>query len=337
MYKLYFFLIPFTLVIGNHQLKAQTIELLQGDKPTSLRGLSVVDDKTAWVSGSKGYIAITSNGGKTWDWQQVKGYEQADFRDIEAFSDKEAIIMSSGTPALVLKTIDGGAIWKLSYKNDDKVYFLDAMDFYDKKHGYILGDPINNKFLILETTNGGNSWHPFKHQPKALLNEAAFAASGTCLRVDSKGDLTIVTGGSAARCITIYPTDTAWTTDILPIVHGKNSQGAFSIANGLVIVGGDYSNDNMNEDVACRLNISGDMTRQYLKSYMFPGGYQSCVEGIYDDNYISTGTSGSNLSTDSGRTWHKFDNVSYNVCRKAKSGNLILLAGDKGKIGLFHL
>jgi photosystem II stability/assembly factor-like uncharacterized protein len=168
------------------EAKAQHIELLQQGKPTSIRGLSLVNDSVAWISGSKGYIAITTNGGKTWAWQQINGFEQADFRDIEAFSAKEAIIMSSGTPALILKTTDGGKSWQLKYKNTDTAYFLDAMDFSDTKHGYILGDPINNKFLLLETKDGGNVWNPFNYDPGALPHEAAFAASGTCLRVTDK-------------------------------------------------------------------------------------------------------------------------------------------------------
>jgi photosystem II stability/assembly factor-like uncharacterized protein len=174
------------LLLCFQTLKAQKIELLQQGKPTSIRGLSVVDNKIAWVSGSKGYVSITTNGGKIWNWQQVKGYEKADFRDIEAFSDKVAIIMSSGTPAYILKTTDGGATWDLKYKNEDKAYFLDAMDFDGKKHGLIMGDPINNKFLILETNDAGDTWHLFKNQPDAMPNEAAFAASGTCLRMMEK-------------------------------------------------------------------------------------------------------------------------------------------------------
>ena len=162
---------------------AQHIEILQQGKSTSIRGLSVVDDHVAWISGSKGTIAETTDGGKTWNWQQVKGYEKADFRSIEAFTDKEAIIMSSGTPALILKTTDGGATWQEKYRKTDTAYFLDAMDFADKKHGYVLGDPINSKFLLLETKDGGETWAPFKNPPDALPGEAAFAASGTCLRV----------------------------------------------------------------------------------------------------------------------------------------------------------
>src|SRR6201986_2027546 len=171
------------LMLCANIVKAQHITLLQQGKPTSIRGLSIVDNNIAWVSGSKGYIALTTDGGKTCAWQQVKGYEKSDFRGIQAFSAKEAVIMSSGTPALVLKTIDGGNTWTEKYKNTDTSYFLDAMDFADARHGYILGDPVNNKFVLLETKDAGETWSMFKNLPDALTGEAAFAASGTCLRV----------------------------------------------------------------------------------------------------------------------------------------------------------
>ena len=100
-----------TILTG--RVRAQKIQVIETNKPVSIRGLSVVNNKVAWLSSSSGYTAITRDGGLTWKWQQVKGFEKADFRDIEAFSDKEAIIMSSGTPALILKTIDGGESWDL--------------------------------------------------------------------------------------------------------------------------------------------------------------------------------------------------------------------------------
>src|SRR6201996_705330 len=149
------FLLLFTLLSITFFLKAQKVTLLQQGKPTSIRGLSVVNNNIAWVSGSNGYTALTTDGGKTWTWQQVKGFEKADFRDIEAFSDKEAIIMASGTPALILKTIDGGKNWQIKYRNTDTAYFLDAMKFINAKHGIVLGDPISNKFLLLETNDCG--------------------------------------------------------------------------------------------------------------------------------------------------------------------------------------
>jgi photosystem II stability/assembly factor-like uncharacterized protein len=334
-YKLkHLFYIYFAVIsLTSTDLKAQTITLLHQNISSSIRGLSVVDDSIAWVSGSKGTVGITVDGGKTWAWPQVKGFEQIDFRDIEAFSDKEAIIMSSGTPAVILKTIDGGVNWLVTYQKNDKAYFFDAMEFDGHNYGIILGDPIKGKFLILETFNGGKSWTPAKNPPTALPNEAAFAASGTCLRKYKRAFI-MVTGGNNARMITLTKSfkDRSHSRNI-PILHGKASQGAFSIAFGHkqgIIVGGDYSNASRTDSVAVYMhNTSMQLSVQQ------PAGYQSCVENIKESWYLSTGTPGSNLTTDGGKTWHKINAVSYNVCRKAKHGKLILLAGDDGKIGIY--
>jgi len=320
-------------------LMAQTIAVLQQGKPTSIRGLSVVDDSVAWVSGSNGTIAITHDGGKNWDWQQVKGFEKADFRDIEAFSDKEAVIMSSGTPALVLKTVDGGVNWQVKYQNTDASYFFDAMDFDSRKHGAVLGDPIKGKFMLMETNNGGETWTPYKNPPDALSGEAAFAASGTCLRI-VKGVIGIASGGTNARFIYFNITLNSWQYDPLPIVHHKSSQGSFSFAKGrdqCLFVGGDYASDKKTDSVAAIALPRLDATLIYSPIKTGPSGFQSCVEYISGNTFLSTGTPGSNITTDGGKTWTKIDDASYNVCRKAKRGKLVLLAGNGGKIGILKL
>jgi photosystem II stability/assembly factor-like uncharacterized protein len=322
----------------NSVLKAQSITILQQDKPTSIRGLSVVDDKTAWISGSKGYIAKTNDGGKTWDWQQVKGYEKSDFRDIEAFSDKEAIIMSSGTPSFILKTADGGQTWQEKYQKTDTTYFLDAMDFADNLHGYILGDPINNKFLLLETKDGGETWNEAKNTPYAIPGEAAFAASGTCLRVSDKGGIYIASGGKTARLISLHPNNDQWQYANLPITHGQSSEGAFSLSIGQnqgIIIGGDYANDKKTDSVATIHTVHPLLT--FAPPQTSPAGFQSSVEYIKSDTFLSTGTPGSNITMDGGKTWKQIDSTSFNVCRKAKHGKLVLLAGNGGKIAILNL
>jgi photosystem II stability/assembly factor-like uncharacterized protein len=316
---------------------AQHVETLQHGKPTSIRGLSVVDNEVAWISGSKGHVAITTDGGKTWEWQQVKDFEKADFRDIEAFSAKEAIIMSSGTPALILKTTDGGASWHVKYRNADTAYFLDAMDFSNKNHGYVLGDPVNNRFLLLETKDRGETWNAIKDAPSAFPGEAAFAASGTCLRAD--GLITIVTGGARSR-ILISPDDKkTWIESELPLTNGKQSRGAFSVAYGkkeTIIVGGDYEKNTKTDSVVYIQQEANSVNKQNIPA-IGPSGFQSCVEYINDNTFLSTGTPGSNITMDGGKTWAKIDGTSYNVCRKAKHGKLVLLAGDNGKIGILKL
>ncbi|MFC0512720.1 WD40/YVTN/BNR-like repeat-containing protein [Mucilaginibacter angelicae] len=319
-------------------LKAQTITILQQDKPTSIRGLSVVDDKTAWISGSKGYIAKTNDSGKTWEWNQIKGYEKSDFRDIEAFNDKEAVIMSSGSPSFILKTVDGGQTWQEKYHKTDTTYFLDAMDFADNLHGYILGDPINNKFLLLETKDGGETWNEIKNAPYAIPGEAAFAASGTCLRVSNKGAIYIVSGGKNARLISLQPNNDQWQYVNLPITHGQSSEGAFSLSIGQnqgIMIGGDYANDKKTDSVAVIHKVHPLLT--FTHPQTGPAGFQSSVEYIKSNTFLSTGTPGSNITTDGGKTWKQIDGTSFNVCRKAKHGKLVLLAGNSGKIAILNL
>src|ERR1700754_191932 len=73
---------------------SQEIKVLTSGTKTSIRGLSAVTDKIVWVSGSSGTVGRSVDGGETWKWMTVKGYEKNDFRDIEAFDDKTAFIMA---------------------------------------------------------------------------------------------------------------------------------------------------------------------------------------------------------------------------------------------------
>src|SRR5215203_3372396 len=124
------------------QKKLPTVTILTEGTNTSLRGLSVVTDYVVWVSGSNGTVGKSTNGGKDWRWFIVKGFEQTDFRDIEAFDASTAIIMGTGEPAYILKTTNGGESWKVVYENKSRGMFLDAMEFWNADAGIVIGDPI---------------------------------------------------------------------------------------------------------------------------------------------------------------------------------------------------
>ena len=78
-----------------------------------LRGLAVVSDRIAWASGAKGTVMRTLDG-ETWQVVPVPGAEALDFRDIEAWDDKNAIALSigPGEASNIYKTTDGGASWR---------------------------------------------------------------------------------------------------------------------------------------------------------------------------------------------------------------------------------
>ena len=151
-------ILAFSLSILFHSVFCQQIKICADSVHSSFRGLSVVNDNLLWVSGSNGTVGRSNDAGKSWKWMTVKGFEKTDFRDIEAFDEKTAVIMAVDTPAYILRTNDGGENWKVVYKNDDKGMFLDAMDFYNEQEGIVVGDPMNGRFFIATTSDSGKNW-----------------------------------------------------------------------------------------------------------------------------------------------------------------------------------
>ena len=306
------------------------INFLDSGMKSSLRGLSVVDDNIIWASGSNGTVARSTNGGKKFIWQSIKGYEQRDFRDIEAFDSNTAVIMAVAEPAVILKTRNGGQSWYKVFEDTSKGMFLDAMDFDDDGiNGIVVGDPLPNQhdLYFAMTNNKGESWRIVtgnSNKFQTLEGEALFASSGTNLKYPTA----IITGGTNSRLFFngIHK---------LPIIQGKESTGANSIAINekgtiAVIVGGDFSNDASAIDNCVLVKL------QYHPKFTIPQtpphGYRSCVIFVSKNRLIACGTTGIDISADGGLNWNLISNESFHVVQKAKKGNSIYLAGKNGRI-----
>jgi len=329
----------FIFILSIPGLNAQSIQLVQKDKDTSLRGLSVVDDSIAWVSGSKGWTAMSKNGGKTWNWKQIQGYENLDFRDIEGFSANKAIMVSAGTPAVILLTNDAGQTWKEVYRNESKDIFLDGMDFWDADRGIIYGDPINGQMVLLETRDGGMSWQNISAQNTIALidGEASFAASGTNIRTGKGGKVWIATGGIQSRLFRSKDYGLNWDATKLPIIQGKNSTGPFSIAffknKAGVAAGGDFLS---NTSRVSNLVLTKNGGRVWTKPQVTLFGYRSAIEYLSKNELLASGPKGTDRSTDGGKTWMKLSDQGFHTVRKAKSGKLVLLTGGNGRIAIYQ-
>lgn len=321
---------PFFCAAQSYNIKPLT----EGTK-TSIRGLSVVSDQVIWVSGSNSSVGKSTDGGITWKWIQPKGYEKIDFRDIEAFDDQNAIIVNAGSPAYILKTTDGGESWTEHYKNLDTAIFLDGAGFWDKNKGIIFGDPINNKLQLLKTTDAGKSWQDITVNLKSDLTkgEASFAASGTTIKTLPGGKTWIATGGTVSNIYFSPDYGESWQVFKCPILQGENSTGPFSIdfLNDKigVAVGGNYLKDKENANNVL-LTSDGGKTWQKPVSPVF--GYRSGVTYINSKTLIATGTSGTDISADGGSNWKHISDKSFNSVQKAKKGNKVVLAGEKGTV-----
>lgn len=316
------------------------IQILTSGTKTSLRGLSVVSDQVVWVSGSNGTVGKSVDGGSNWTWITVPGYEKRDFRDIEAFDAMTAVIMAIAEPADILKTTDGGKTWKLVYENTTKGMFLDAMEFWNVNSGIVVGDPINGRFFIARSFDGGDTWRdiPFEKLPKADSLEGCFASSGTNIRNLDRDEACFVSGGPNAR---LFIRDKAID---LPILQGKTTTGANSVAvkdyakehggHHLIVVGGDFAKDTLQEK-NCFLTNDGGKT--WIRPATPPHGYRSCVEFIGGHNVLCCGTSGVDLSEDDGMNWRLISTAGFHACRVAKKGKAVFLAGGNGRIAKLNL
>jgi photosystem II stability/assembly factor-like uncharacterized protein len=309
------------------------------DTKASFRGLSVVNEKVVWASGSGGTIIRTIDGGKTWKVMIVPGAEKLDFRDIEAFDANTAYILSigNGESSRIYKTVDGGAKWNLLFKNTDSKAFFDAIACMDRNRCLALSDPVEGRFPLIVTTDGGATWRSdtkITGSPIAKEGEAAFAASGTCLIYVPPLTFMLVSGGMAARVFRSAPTDTGyldWLVSEPSFKKGTSGSGIFSIAmfdklNG-VIVGGDYEKPaDANDNLA--FTIDGGKTWSIGTGLT---GYRSAAAYVDKNTIIAVGTNGTDISSDGGKTWKKIGDENLNVVQ-AKGNKAVWAAGPNGLV-----
>ena len=302
----------FIFVIGL-SAAAQSWTPVTSGTAANLRGVSA-KGQTVWVSGDKGTVRKTTDGGMTWRDVAPRGTADVDFRDVEMIDDRTVFLMSSGQgpQSRIYKTTDAGASWVLLTTNLEPKGFWDCMSFWDPTHGMIIGDPVDGRFTIM-TTGDGATWQKIKG-PSANKDEGAFAASGTCVFTRGTREAWFGTGGiGGARVFHSEDGGQTWSVARTQIRHDSASAGIFSLAfsdalHG-VAVGGDY----MKPDEA-RGNIA--FTEDGGKSWATPTGptpegYRSAI-AIFVRGWVTTGTSGSNVSVD-GKTWEKVRGMGYNA------------------------
>ena len=285
-----------------------------------LRGVSAVSERIAWVSGAKGTVLRTIDGGEHWTKVDVPGAEALDFRDIQAFDWDTAFVLSigPGEQSRIYKTTDGGKTWQLQFTNKDPKAFYDCFAFWDSKHGIALSDSVDGKFPLIATSDGA-TWSPVavKSMPAALPNEGAFAASGTCIATYGKKDVWFGTGGPAARVFHSSDRGVNWAVSETPIAHGAASQGIFSIVfstrKGGVAVGGDYREPTKNESIAA---VTHDGGKTWKLAKHQPSGYRSGVDAV-GNMFVAVGANGVD-TCNTGESWHPFGKVSLNAISFAR-------------------
>jgi photosystem II stability/assembly factor-like uncharacterized protein len=308
-----------------------------------LRGVSAVSDRVVWASGTNGTVLRTEDGGATWQVRPVPGAGALDFRDIDAVDARTAFALSigPGDQSRIYWTGDAGATWTEQFVNADPKAFFDAMAFRDASNGIAFSDSADGQFVVLRTEDGGRRWVrvPGQALPPALPGEGAFAASGTNVAVHGRDHAWIGTGAaSQARVLRSTDGGRTWTASVAPL-DASSTSGIFSIAfrddvHGIV-VGGDYQKEAVATDNAA-VTGDGGVTWTAVSGL---GGFRSAVSYVpgRPSTVIAVGPTGTDLSTDGGRTWRPLEGPGYHAVSVSPSGRVAWGVGEKGSIGALEL
>ena len=314
------------------------------------RGLHVVDDKVIWASGSKGTVIVSADGGKTWRQRNVEGAEELDFRDIYAFDDGTAVIISSGDVARIYRTTNGGRTWKSCGQKSNA--FFDSISFWNETYGIVMSDPIDGQFWLARTKDGGKSWKSVKKDslPTPEPGEAGFAASGTNMCVVGEETCFIGLGGTpenqtrnSSRILISKDRGKSWSFGGPVPIQRSPSSGIFSIwfadeSDG-VAIGGDYLNaDDTSSNYA--VTRDGGKTWTTPSPRVPPSGYRSCVASWKNGRevkLVAVGTNGTDMSTDLGNKWVRISKKGFNSVGFSSNGRSGWAVGQDGSVARWVL
>ncbi|KGN34121.1 oxidoreductase [Knoellia sinensis KCTC 19936] len=311
------------------------------DADQSFRGLDAVDRSTAWVSGASvsggaARVYLTQDGGDSWDDVSPPGSTGLNFRDVEAQDALTATVLAigEGEDSRIYRTTDGGETWSETFRNTEPTAFYNCLDFYPGgKRGLAVSDPVDGKFRVASTEDGGRSWSvlPDAGMPDST-GEFNFSASGDCLTISGR-DAWFGSGGAKSRIFHSTDRGLTWTAAESTIPAGE-AAGVFGLAfknpRQGVAVGGDFAapTDGVDASATTRNGESwtsgGDLTHlgedaAYLRRSLIVVGESGPVGG-------------SSVSGDGGRTWRQFSEVGFHTLDCTADG-ACWAAGGRGRVG----
>lgn len=303
----------------------------------SVRGVHVVNDSVAWLSGTNGFFGKTEDRGKSWTYGTISTEHTTDYRSIFAFDKNTAIAVGIGSPAVIYKTKDGGQHWDLVYFNTDSNMFLDGIQFENQQQGVVVGDPIGGYAFILETFDQGENWSETTKTP-AMVQEGAFAASNSSIGVYGNGGYVFGFGSPAGTRILNYNNkklDDHFHSYSVPFFKGE-ACGIYALdvkpdQGWVIAVGGSYLAPERTDSCSY---ISFDYGQTFKPLPNDAGGYRSCVRFIPHSDYgiLVASYESMWISHNLGKQWTNLNIKDVFAFDYAPSGSWLVMVGKSGTV-----
>lgn len=332
---------PFALaactVVPRAPVSPPVVAPLASGTTALLIGLDVADGgRTIWASGAAGTFARSTDGGVTWAADRIPGADTLQFRDVEAFSAREAVVLSIGPGAAsrILRTTDGGATWTTAWVNPVADAFYDCFAFHDERRGVALSDAVGGRLPVLVTNDGGRSWHaspvPFAARP----GEGAFASSGTCVLARGERAWMVTNGGGPEgqpapdRVLRTRDGGRTWASTDTPLISAEGPKGLATLAEGGgLMLGGSLGEIDGQTMVR---SIDGGQTWALSPRTVIGEVYGLALDAT-GRHAVAVGPDGLDASRDGGRTWQHLADTVYWTATALPDGTF-LVAGRGGAL-----
>lgn len=336
--------IPFIVLMALSACQADLPKLpeltpLQTGVDFSCRAVSAVSDQVVWASGTGNTVLRSVDGGASWECYTPADSLQMDFRCLYAWDADHAMVFSIASPAVGLKTDDGGKSWRQVYYDSRPGIFLDSVHFSDEQNGVAVGDPIEGRYVVIRSTDGGETW---QEEVQPTGNGGMFAASNGCVQLLPSGKTVMVTGGTSSLVYVQEAPGAEWQCATTPLASGDENHcdGCYGIymtddLHGYV-VGGNYAKVDRPGNLA--ITDDGGLTWQLSEQGLH--GFTSSIQPFPQDAacLIASGSDGLSWSSDSGKTWRSLQLQlpegwkGFHALSAARQGSTVFAAGASGNM-----
>lgn len=204
------------------------------------QGIYFLNENTGWITGSRGTILATKDGGETW--QKLKPGTDDLIKNVHFFDEQNGWVLcerdrfqlGQNAPSYLMKTTDGGANWDRVEIGPQGSPVVVSMFFGKDKSGWVVGEGG-----AVYSSEDGNSWRkrtaptPFAMMDGAFSDEnngALVGGGGTIMFTEDGGqlwNLSTVFSKSETKLNSVFFTDrrNGWTVGSQGKIYSTTNGG----------------------------------------------------------------------------------------------------------------